>query len=103
MNTIQLYGVYSATDNDLDKTYHQDIARVQLTTPRLNPSTQTQGSSSFGPQLDPKTIDLLQGDVHQAAEELLGMRLFVGGLSHSEYVAWQERSGIDFDGVNVEL
>lgn len=29
------------------------------------------------------------GNIHQAAEALLGMRLFLGGISHATHHAWQ--------------
>jgi hypothetical protein len=37
---------------------------------------------------------LLQGaDIHDAAELLLGMRLYLGGVSHKEYQDWARRTG----------
>lgn len=41
---------------------------------------------------------LLRGDAHAAAEELLGMRVFLGGVSHGEFHAWARRTGFAFGG-----
>ena len=42
---------------------------------------------------------LLQGaDIHDAAERLLGMRLYMGGVSHKEYQDWARRTGYVVNG-----
>ena len=42
---------------------------------------------------------LLHGsDIHAAVEELLGMRLFLGGISHKQFHSWAERTGFLMDG-----
>ena len=48
---------------------------------------------------DEQRRQLLHGaDVHDAAERLLGMRLFMGGVSHKEYQDWARRTGYVING-----
>ena len=41
---------------------------------------------------------LLREDAQLAAEELFGMRMFLGGVSHGEFHAWARRTGFSFGG-----
>ena len=41
---------------------------------------------------------LLRADAQLAVEELLGMRMFLGGVSHGEFHAWARRTGFSFGG-----
>lgn len=41
---------------------------------------------------------LHSGDIHEAAERLLGMRLFLGGISHSQFHSWAAATGYAING-----
>lgn len=41
---------------------------------------------------------LHSGDIHAAAEQLLGMRLFLGGISHSQFHSWAAATGYAING-----
>lgn len=46
-----------------------------------------------------RRTELLQrADAQLAAEELLGMRMFLGGISHGEFHAWARRTGFSYGG-----
>lgn len=41
---------------------------------------------------------LHSGDIHAAVERLLGMRLFLGGVSHSQFHRWAAATGYSING-----
>ncbi len=40
--------------------------------------------------LTPARLGFVAGDIHAGLDRLFGMRLFAGGISHSQYPAWLE-------------
>jgi len=83
---VRLYGVYSATAHDMDFGFYRDIAIAFL-----SPGASVEECIAAKQAGESAAAGLVaRGDTHAAAEELLGMRLFLGGLSHKEYCAWRD-------------
>lgn len=84
--SVQLYGVYAATERDMDAEFYRSAARSCL-----DPG----GPLLPGPSPDDAALQaLLNGDAQVAAEQVLGMRVFMGGISHAQLTAWRRQEGV---------
>lgn len=112
---LRLYGVYAATLRDGDQAFYTALLRhcecgPGTALPRQG-EEQEGGSSDdalrnrveqavgeatarlqrFG---DEERHALVHGaDTHAAVEQLMGMRIFLGGVSHKQYHDWAQRTG----------
>jgi hypothetical protein len=82
MQQIQLYGVYAPTERDIDSQFYQELACKHLGAGADVHETMDAAHVA----MEQETVQLLEGDIHAAVKELLGMRVFCGGLSHAEYL-----------------
>lgn len=73
LTSLQLYGVYKATDHDTDFDYYRRLAQSHVNS---NGIEETETSSGWSLLYDE--------DTSLAVRKLFGMHLFLGGLSHKE-------------------
>lgn len=73
----------------------QAAARHQA---RVQAALSAAGARLEGLSADELHALLHSGDIHQAAERLLGMRLFLGGISHSQFHTWAAATGYAING-----
>ncbi len=123
LGEVPLYGAYAPTEHDEDLEFHVGLARAgapgALATPGAPSWAAALAVGGGGPSTDAaadgaaragaafaaaaarvaalgpaRVAALLDGpDPHAAAREVLGVRLFLGGVSHGEYQAW--RAGLE--------
>lgn len=74
LTSIQLYGVYKATEHDVDFDYYRQIAQSYV----RNDEMENSSASSL----------VYNKDTSLAVQKLFGMHLFLGGLSHKERQAY---------------
>lgn len=76
----QLYGMYASTQHDGDDLYYRRKAWREEDPDDLSLVPDTR-----------RVEELLSGDIHIAAETLLGMNVFLGGISDREYSDWKKK------------
>lgn len=79
---VQLYGVYNATTNDADNGYYQKLAREFKDLPTGTRGKELRQALALGIPFD----ETYTRDVCHPVESVLGMRLFLGGLSQEKYL-----------------
>ena len=98
-----LYGVYAPTEHDHQKEFYTALVHGALP-PGPAPPPPAPAAPGAAAALSPREEALLGGDIHVAAWELLGMHLFLGGISHAEYRAWRAQQGLlPADAAGLEL
>jgi hypothetical protein len=121
---LRLYGVYAATLRDGDQAFYTSLLRhceCERSAAPLRQQGKQQGAGSddalhrrveqaaaeatyrVQQMSDEERQAILHGaDTHAAVEQLLGMRIFLGGVSHKQYHDWAQRTGYS-EGSSMDL
>ena len=96
-NCVELYGVYASTLHDTDFPFYYDLAHAHWGTNSMaaviDMGSERTRSSLRRSREDIDNSSLLnRKDSVAVIKEVMGMDVFLGGLSHQEYVKWKSEN-----------
>ena len=85
LEEVKLYGVYSSTSHDIDAPFYRSLAQAHVVV----------GADRSTPDITVDARVVMDGDLLEGVHRLLGMHVFLGGLSHAELSTWRSHAGLE--------